>query len=317
MHVTGMLTFARSALIAVLLIALVNSTMAGVVHADGILRVKGGSWKNARVTLIPEFGAPHVIDRNSAHFTLDLALQCTYLLRAEHENAATKEVVFELRMPEQFAQLDYSFPFEITLEVEASENVSPFAGPVGLVSFEPALKDLSYTTDHRLLAIGNKARELAAKVRYAEPLARPELALEPTPGIPMPAKVPDSAAPLLDVTGLAAGAPNPLPSRTSPPVLVEPALPMSNDRIVTATAATSSARAVKNKVAPAVPSASVALKATCGQEELQHLPSMMIAIRYDSNCDELRKVTHSYGAVFYFQNGRAICQREYEQLLQH
>ena len=55
-----------------------------------------------------------------------------------------------------------------------------------------------------------------------------------------------------------------------------------------------------------------------GSHELNVLPTMVIVIdRFGkgTTSTELRKVTHAYGAVFYFQDGAAITERTYRQLL--
>ena len=340
----------RFLLIPVLLFAMHTLALAGVVHADGIIRVKGGNWANARVTLIPELGEPRVIERSSARFTLDLPLQATYLLRAEYDNAATKEVMFDLRVPARYEDSDFDFPFEITLEVEESGIVTPFAGPVGLVSFDKALEDLDYVTDHRLLAMSRTARELGAKVKRMEPvrvaeLAQPEPSRNPlsTPLIASSGTVKTVEEPVLELvsprqstlpTTIAVEAPKPITA----PVSISTPLPALTDKRSAAIAETPSSSehevqredALDVEVSPAMvaetqtmqqaaPRASTLRSTDCGQEHMLEYPSMLVAIRYvplpNGNCDEMRKVTHTYGGVFYFQNGRDITEWEYDQLL--
>ena len=333
-----------------LLLGMPYCALAGVVHADGIIRVKGGSWENARVTLIPEFGEPRVIERSSARFTLDLPLQVSYLLRAEYENAATKEIVFDLRVPSRYDGSEFTFPFEITLEVKESREVIPFAGPVGLVSFNTALEDLDYVTDHRLLAVSKKARELSDKVKRMEPAPASELTL-PTP-VPPPLNAivtersvpeqmqeepaPEKISPLQSILPIAVmpEAPKPITVavRSTTPIATAPeanSAPAEDTRptsttersskgsvaasIVTDKAVESRAQTLRSELTFSIPTVD------CGQEQVLEYPSMLVAVRYiplpNGNCDEMRKVTHAYGDVFYFQNGRAITQWEYDQLM--
>ncbi len=342
----------RFVLIPTLLLAMQTIALDGVVHADGTIRVKGGNWANARVTLIPEIGEPRVIERSSARFTLDLPLQATYLLRAEYDNAATKEVVFDLRVPAQYEDSEFDFPFEITLEVEESGNVTPFAGPVGLVSFDKALEDLDYVTDHRLLAMTRTARELGAKVKRMEParVADP-VQSEPTRS-PLPAPViassgtdkpKDEPVPELVSTRqitlpstIALEAPKPIAApvsgatptpekpekRPTPVVDIQSISEQEFLREETNTVeALPDMAAETESVQRSAPRASTMRSADCGQEHILEYPSMLVAVRYlqlpNGNCDEMRKVTHTYGGVFYFQNGRDITEWEYHQLLGH
>ncbi|MGB6046427.1 MAG: hypothetical protein WBG34_02400 [Flavobacteriales bacterium] len=55
-----------------------------------------------------------------------------------------------------------------------------------------------------------------------------------------------------------------------------------------------------------------------GSHELNILPTMVIVIDRFANgttSTELRKVTHAYGAVFYFQDGRSVTEHTYRQRL--
>lgn len=335
-----MSSFARSVLFPALLLTLHCIGGVGVAHTDGILHVKGGSWKNALVTLIPEFGEPRVIERSSAHFTLDLPLQGSYILRAEHENAATKEVVFDLHVPARYTGSEFTFPFEISLEVEESGDVTSYAGPVGLVSFDAVLEDLTYITDHRLLEVATKARELGAKVKYEKPLPKQELALHVAPRAPLPVSVPDSPILMTDERTPARGPEITEPNTSPLPNAMRPASPIVFDPAQNATAVAPPASlelptqvveqnrtALPDISAPSPGPAgsdhrpSTVHSTYCGQQKVLEFPSMLVAIRYiplaNGNCDELRKVSHSYGDVFYFQNGRSISQWEYEQLLGH
>ena len=144
----------------VLLQFLVLAAHGTVLNADGLIKVRGDGWQGTRITVIPEFSAPYEVDLRSNRFKLRLPLQSTYLVRAEHANCPTKEVVFDLHMPRSAAQMEYEFPFEIMLEVQPDGVELRYAGPVGLVTYEPALGDFTYSTDHRLIAMKAKTDEL-------------------------------------------------------------------------------------------------------------------------------------------------------------
>jgi hypothetical protein len=122
-------------------------------YADGLLRVRGDDWRQTRVTVVPQFGDPFEVPLGSEQFDLDLGLESTYLVRAEHQNCAAKEVVFDLRVPPAFRSGDFHFRFEIMLEAfKAHETPYTYAKPVGAVFFDPDKADFTYTTDYERIS---------------------------------------------------------------------------------------------------------------------------------------------------------------------
>src|SRR5690606_22262652 len=118
-------------------------------YTDGILRVKGADWQDSRLTVMPQFGDAFEIPLTSDHFKLDLGLLSTYLIRAAHEGCATKEIVFDLWVPDAYRNATFRFPFEIILEAfKANEEPYSYEQPIGAVFFDEATADFTYITDY-------------------------------------------------------------------------------------------------------------------------------------------------------------------------
>ena len=316
-------------------------------YADGLLRVRGADWRDSRITVVPEFGDPFEIPLSSDHFDLDLGLESSYLVRAVHEGCAAKEIIFDLRVPVQNRSQVFHFPFEILLEVfKPNEEPYGYAHPVGAVFFDPSKEDFIYTTDYQRIS---QARSVATLVERMDT----HISLHPHPENALagyealfdqdPNAWPLSApAPALPDSATAGTNTNSLPSRERPPARTEPiafSIPAAPSPVpvqpttkapgtyVPSVTEHQGDVAVLAVVAPDPESrisTHFALEPTSAQQamhEFQRLPTMYIQIDRFGNSDstmELRKVTHAYGAVFYFQNGIAITQRAYtEELAKH
>lgn len=312
---------------------------ATVLHADGIIRVKGDGWRGTRVTVVPEFSQPYDVDMSAPRFVLHLPLQTTYLVRAEHVDCPTKEVVFDLRVPAAGMAQEYEFAFEIILEVQPDGVELRYAGPVGLVSFDKTANDFDYITDHRLIALLPKADELRER---APAELRPQLrasASGSTSDMREPARVVTSV-------DFEATVPEPLPPARVPTVAPMPVLnELSEAELVKQRIAeparevepASSTLALPSKARTETPSSlhlapirAVAVASTheastenapkpmfpivenrpCGTDETITQGRMVIHIQRvptaDGGCQELRTVTHAYGAVFHFHDGRPV-----------
>lgn len=316
-------------------------------YADGLLRVRGADWRDSRITVVPEFGDPFEIPLSSDHFDLDLGLESSYLVRAVHEGCAAKEIIFDLRVPVQNRSQVFHFPFEILLEVfRPNEEPYGYAHPVGAVFFDPSKEDFIYTTDYQRIS---QARSVATLVERMDT----HISLHPHPENALagyealfdqdPNAWPLSApAPALPDSATAGTNTNSLPSRERPPARTEPiafSIPAAPSPVPVQPTTKAPGTyvppvtehqgdvAVLAVVAPDPESrisTHFALEPTSAQQamhEFQRLPTMYIQIDRFGNSDstmELRKVTHAYGAVFYFQNGIAITQRAYtEELAKH
>lgn len=316
---------------------------ANTLYADGILRVRGGSWSDARVTILPQFGEAFDLPLNNDRFQLDLGLRSTYLVRASHPGCATKEVVFDLRLPGVSSTASFRFPFEIILERFAKgEEPFEYAQPVGLVFFDEEEQDFIYTTDYtrmrKVLGLDSLITRMAAHIErvpvQADVMADlewmfvndPNAALSkvekevPAPAADLALEGEERASPLVvDVpSGMKGdGSADKEIRHASIPVEADtvsvPPLPASPAPItLTPTAAKPPASRFSTHwqvPEPGEPSAS---------HELQTMRTMVIAIdRFSdgTSATELRKVTHAFGAVFYFEDGIAIDQRAYEERL--
>lgn len=327
----------------------VHVMYATTLHADGIIRVKGDNWRGTRITVVPEFSQPYDVDLRSPRFMLHLPLQSTYLVRAEHLNCPTKEIVFDLRVPAAAMSAEYEFPFEIILEVQPDGVELRYAGPVGMVSFDPEARDFDYITDHRLIAFLPKADELRERAPVElRPQTRPGATAKPVAqqttndhGVPLgsgsmgraapeppsdthPAKVeapPTATDPDVEHQDLG-------PEATTGSLILDSSPALATQDIVApptmesitpappdhASAAPSSVNAHPGISASArvvdtsVPQTTV--HEPCGTEETTVSGRMVIHVRRtpsaDGGCHELRTVTHAYGGVFYFHDGRPV-----------
>lgn len=317
-------------------------------YTDGILRVKGADWQDSRLTVMPQFGDAFEIPLTSDHFKLDLGLLSTYLIRAAHEGCATKEIVFDLWVPDAYRNATFRFPFEIILEAfKANEEPYSYEQPIGAVFFDEATADFTYTTDYSSI---KKARSLPALVErmqthislHPEPVdplevygamfahdpnaeqprvissadhqsdlpAAPQDTVMAPPSMPPPM----TPSPAAMATASATVTPGPRPSPPGPApaaarVNTAASAPAAGERNNSENA-TSSHMATRVEVpAPEQPT---------GSHELNILPNMVIVIDRFANgttSTELRKVTHAYGAVFYFQDGRSVTEHTYRQRL--
>jgi len=316
---------------------------ANTLYADGILRVRGGNWSNARVTILPEFGSAFDLPLNSDKFQLDMGLRSTYLVRASHPECATKEVVFDLRLPDGVSAETFRFPFEIILERFAKgEEPFEYAQPVGLVFYDQEEQDFIYTTDYtrmrKVLGLDSLISRMAAHIErvpvQADMLADLEWMFVNDPNASLPAVQADATAPLAaqvekkEEVGSTVLVDEPVPSlgdgnagrevvHTYDPVEADPptapvllASLTPTVRTIAEERTSASWFSTHWQVPQAMePSAS---------HELQTMRTMVIAIdRFSdgTSATELRKVTHAFGAVFYFEDGIAIDQRAYEERL--
>lgn len=316
-------------------------------YAEGLLRVRGGDWRDTRVTLVPEFGDPFEIPLSSDHFELDLGLESSYLVRASHAGCATKEVIFDLRVPVKNRFQVFRFPFEILLEVfKPNEEPYTYAHPVGAVFFDPVKQDFTYTTDHQRIREARSMEPLIERMDthislHPNPesaLAGYEALFDQDPNaweLPSTAHVRASVDPVQEDTVVES-----IPNKELPPAAMEPLAPSTPPVpapvLVASTTGVSETHATPRAQEPADPpmtpvvepqqesriSTRFALEPTSAQQamhEFHKLPTMFIQIDRFGNSEstmELRKVTHAYGAVFYFENGIAITERAYTEELQ-
>lgn len=122
----------------------------GVLQLDGIIVVRGDRASFARVVVLPTGAPPSVMERLSGRFSLDLALDATYLLSFEGEGMVTKQIYFDTSVPVDLHAATMTFPFKVTLFQEGKDGVYAYAGPVGVVRYDPARKDFGYETDYTL-----------------------------------------------------------------------------------------------------------------------------------------------------------------------
>lgn len=316
------------------LVCLPGMLRADVVHIDGIVRVKAGSWKGVKLTVVPEYSAPFQVDLSSSRFDLELPLHSIYLLRAEHAGCPTKEVLFDCTVPRAFGRKAYEFPVLIELAVEQHGTHFQYAGPVGLVTFEEDRADFTYTTDYTRIelvgplprlharmpasALGNSAGADPLAAAFALLLAQASTSAATSPAAapePTPTPVPEEPVDVVEE------APLPAPMDVAP-VAVAPAVSIPPPAPVVAKTVAPVARwepaILRTTPTHPTPEPPATDSRPCGTHDIEAHPRFVIRtdrIATADGCSELRKVVHAYGAVFFFHDGRAVTEPVYQLAL--
>ncbi len=304
---------------------------AEVLHIDGIIRVKEGSWKGVKLTVVPEFSEPFAVDLHSSRFDLMLPLHATYLLRAEHAGCPTKEVLFDCTVPSAFGQTAFEFPIQIDLAVEAT--LFEYAGPVGLVTFEEGSADFTYTTDYSRIkqvrplpdlhqrmpasALGGGGGADPMAAAFASLLAQASTgggglsAVEPIP-VALPAvtnvRVVKEAPLMASITNVALDLPVPHNEPLVATVLPSTSAPLARPTPV----------AVRTVVKPPMAELPERHDRPCGTHDIEahaHYVIKIDRVPTPDGCSELRKVVHAYGGIFFFHDGRAVTEPFYQHAL--
>lgn len=310
-----------------------SALLAEVVHIDGIVRVKDGSWRGVKLTVVPEFSEPFEVDLRSDRFDLMLPLYATYLLRAEHAGCPTKEVLFDCTVPPAFWRTSFEFPIEIGLVVESARTMFVYAGPVGLVTFDQARADFTYTTDYTriknvrplpdlharmpasALAGGTGPDPLAAA--FASLMGQASSGVADTPGVvPVADHIPPVESDRLVAEDVFTASINVVPV-DGPAMHIVPSL---RTTVVMPTAPVARAKpvAVRTVVKPPIPLVPTRDERPCGTHDIvwqAHCVIRIDRLPTPDGCSELRKVVHAYGAIFFFHDGRAVTEPYYQNAL--
>lgn len=303
-------------------------------YTNGKVRVKGGDWRDTRITVMPQFGDAFEIPLTSDQFDLDLGLLSTYLVRAAHDGCAAKEIVFDLWVPAAYRNSVFTFPYEILLEsFKPNEQPYRYDHPVSGVFFDETAGAFTYTTDYSSI---QKARELPTLV---ERMAT-HISLHPKPEDPMAGYIallahdPNAEGAQTNSNEAERAAtptvtemstlPPPLPKAPQPEP--EPAAPPAPEPTKSPAPGTPKAPSTAERGGTRNVSSShmttrlayIAPKDAHSSHELNVLPTMVVVIDRFGNAStstEVRKVTHTYGAVFYFKDGESITERAYQEWL--
>ena len=316
----------------------------GVLHADGLLRIKDAEKVGSSITVMPKDAPAYQLAHGGAtRFMLDLDLDNTYMVSFQMNGCVTKLLYFDTRVPgEQHADV-FTFPFQVTLE--SPLHAFTYAGPVGFIVYKPGLIDFGYETDYSVKVDESFAERMDVLTRTGtDPLMvalSPRVAAVVTRGYQRPGEAVVEEA-TLSFGERSAPNTNEVPlmvHRTgalqlalplSPLVLVvehAPAdLPVTTSRefIVTAIEAvvekpialaiTASVAPVLKDVAQPTPTLTVADGSTREEDLIVAARSVTTIVRIhyiQGRSAEYRKVVHAYGATFFFVNGLSVPEHMY------
>jgi hypothetical protein len=304
-----------------------------VLNVDGIVKVKGLPLEGARMKMMERDGELEVMDKGLAHFARELPLQTAILMVFEREGCVTKQLYFDTHVPSEAVDLaPFSFPFQVTLEALPDGQQFEYAGPVGYIRYYPERQDFGYDTDYSRKAdpILAQRMELATTnlvtsspsatptTAPAVALSKPEPEVEDTSAFHVLVPTRSSHGTLVHPTGNSSinNAAGPLPAS---PVVDRPAPPPAPKPVVTEI----------RKETPPAPSAIAEDQpreqweapppspgATGRNEELiveKNRVTTIVRITNDGHVDEYRRVSHYFGAVYYFKNGQSCTDLVYEQ----
>ncbi|MGB5071374.1 MAG: hypothetical protein WBO28_10510 [Flavobacteriales bacterium] len=314
---------------------------ANTLFTNGRIRVQGADWRDTRITVMPQFGEAFEVPLASDKFDLDLGLFSTYLIRAAHADCATKEIVFDLWVPDAYRNTVFYFPFEIMLETfPDGEKPYSYEHPVGVVFFDEAKADFTYTTDYTEIEQANSLPTMIERMNtYVNLHPKPvdQLAVyealfaqDPNAAIPQGNTTPvdQTTSPSVRHTELPPDVKVEAPTtqRADPvaPVLGPQAAPRE-ERPAKATSITTQPSVEEGTAVRSRSSSRISTRLEVPPppqylktHEFSVLPTMLIVIDrfgHNNTSTELRKVTHAYGAVFYFLDGAAITERTYDEKL--
>jgi len=325
-----------STLTTTLLLAATGATVSAAEHvkADGVLRVQGNSWTETRVFVVSNNNDGYEFELNSEKFSMELGLNESYMVSFENPGCPTKQIIFDTNVPERTATREFSFPFQVTLTQMPADAQFEYAGPVGFVQYTKDEADFTYTTDYnvkdqermmeRLELLRNAggvrnapkpsvaSAAVIAAVLHTAPAPAPVAAIAP---VAAPAVVRESLDMMaVRTTGATATTLGAVPAFRGYGNAMGTSIAIERPSVTPATTiskkvqpAVAAKVRVRTVIAPAQP-------ANCNESETITEGSRIVRITrtvQNGQCTELRKVSHSYGGVFFFQDGVSITDREY------
>lgn len=342
----------QTLLLAFALVALLPGALfaqRGALNADCIIQLKGAKGGQTRLTVMPGTSPAYVITPTNLHFVLDLTLDETYLLTFEHPDCVTKELYLDATVPVDMRTRDFDFPLMVVLEHH--EEPFTYAGPVGFIYYDHSITDFSYHTEYGITVntrFGERMAELqrtgvdprSAILGYtASTTAASPVSVAPKEEeIPLPTW--STLAPTVAHVG-------PMVHRLNRGDDAAQATTLSE----TPSTATRSRAAVSTRMQPRTPLTADITKAAqrpapatanigmlAGMEQLvdrnddvpehtvaswelivedQRLTTIIRCADQDDNSTEYRRVLHSSGTAYYFQDGRSISAHSYGKATAH
>jgi len=142
----------RSLLVAtvVLFSAVAQAQGDGRFTVNGRLKIDGGDLSAARVVVYRDGVREKTLTTNLNRFSLDLALNSSYVLSFEKDGFVAKKLQFDTRLPNGVPARNYApFEFAVSLFKQYDDvNIVVFNQPVGMIRYESATDDFDYDTDY-------------------------------------------------------------------------------------------------------------------------------------------------------------------------
>lgn len=332
--------------LAALLISPNTSAERGTLHADGLFIVQGAALDRAIVHVVPSGAKAYSLPMGTARFVLDLPVNDTYLVSFERPGCPTKEIYFDTSVPVERHTEDFTFRFKVTLEHLTKERMFTYEGPVGFVRYMHELNDFGYETqyvmkmnrdlkermeeykgsgvDPKVIDVPRSARVVDRKRDGTVTETRPAEELITTGDVaPIVREVPrmihrlrssNASSPAPEVEQVRVTEVELLPAEISAPITELPLEPVA---LVAPIPETPEAVVIPEAltVAPVLDADAASI---VREEELIVEPrwicKVVRIIDANGRTQEFRKVTHSYGATFFFLNGQSITSERFNFL---
>jgi len=155
----------RGALLAAGLAITSLASSQGPFQVNGRLKAEGSDLSGARAVVYKDGVKERVITTGLHKFSLELALNASYIIAFEKDGFVAKKLSFNTRVPGDAASKGFTpFDFAVSLFKQYDDvNVVVFNQPVGIIRYDPAVGDFDYDTDYTK-SIQSQLQEAAAQV---------------------------------------------------------------------------------------------------------------------------------------------------------
>ncbi|MBK8497993.1 MAG: hypothetical protein IPL52_04045 [Flavobacteriales bacterium] len=137
----------------------------GKFTVNGRLKVEGGDLNGARAVVYKDGVKERTITTNLSKFSLDLALNTSYVISFERDGYVAKKIAFNTHVPGEAVANGFTpFDFAVSLFKQYDDiNIVVFNQPVGMIRYESSVGDFDYDTDYTK-SIQSQLQDVVAQV---------------------------------------------------------------------------------------------------------------------------------------------------------